>query len=339
MNLSLAFTVLSWFLFYKASSQPLSLISKNELQYRVDLIYQGEYLRASEIYSELPQSQKKIEDVLEIFSLRWKYVPVQLSEKKDEYLTKIIETNKLTQNDLDTGNSMDAFLYVSTEIFLAEFYLASENTVKAMWHAKKVYPIILRSFTHKWQDPEFLFLQGLYLYYIDHYSHKGFFYRSALSMFKKGNRDQGLTLLKNAANQKSIAQTEALIYLSHIYLNFEGKPFEALPYSKKLAEKYPSNLKFKELYIKNLLAVGQYLEANELLIDQLTVDNPYFKIPALFFSGCYSLDYKQDTLSAKSKFNKCIESAIKRPSMVMYKEMSEKRLASLNQQAKKSQPK
>jgi tetratricopeptide (TPR) repeat protein len=294
-----------------------------ELYNCLELIYQGEYEAASKIYNSLPPSEKQIRDILEIFSLRWEFVPIQFSEKSNIYVKKLTEVNSLLRSTLNK-DPVNQFLYASTELFLAEYHFALHNSWQALWHGKRVYPILSQSIDENKNDAEYYFMQGLYMYYIDYYSKKGFFYRSTLSLFKRGNKELGLKLLTIVANRMSIVQTEARIYLAHIYLHFENKPTEALPFAHNLFEKYPKNLKIRELYIETLFAAGLYSEGYDLLEKQLKVENAYYKIPALFLLGSFYLDYKDDKSTAKLIFNQCRELMKNNPTIQMEKKKMEK---------------
>ncbi|MFM7859247.1 MAG: tetratricopeptide repeat protein, partial [Flammeovirgaceae bacterium] len=102
-------------------------------------------------------------------------------------------------------------------------------------------------------------------------------------------------------------QTEALIYLAHIYLRLENRPFDALAYSKKLIDRYPKNSKFAELYIENLIAVKDYRQGSQLLMRQLQLDRAYYRISALFLEARIHWEQNGDAELAKASLNRCID--------------------------------
>lgn len=274
------------------------------------MIYRGDFNKAKKTYASFPVTYLNAKKVMEIFCQRWEEVPIQMSAQKETYLAKL---NGVTIN-FKKGEALtpeDSYLHIAVQLLLAEYYFTNHDFIRALWHAKKTYPLVLKTFAKENPDPEVLFIKGLYLYYIAYYKEKNFYYRTALWPFRDGDRKEGLTLLRQAAASKSLAQTESLIYLAHIHLHIEKTPLEALPYSKKLWEEYPQNLKFKELYINNLIDAGYYEECAPLLTEQLAVENPYYKIPALYFSGCLNLNGNKNREEAEKTFNECIRLADK----------------------------
>lgn len=322
------------FAFFILSTQVLSaqdgkhLLQKENLRQCLDSIYNIDFEYVREKCSLLPDSLQQIKDMFEVFCLRWEEVPIQHSKKRNVYVKKINKAISLFKN-LDSENSTDVFIYISAQLLLAEFYFASHDYFQAIWHGKRAYPLMMKSFDKNRTEPEFAFVKGLYLYYIDYYNQKGIFYKTALSLFRKGNRKLGLESLKSAIKTESLATTEAYIYLAHIYLRLENKPFDALLYTHKLVERYPKNFKFRELRIENLFASGNYSEGEILLADQLKINNPYYKIPALFYLGCAYLDNKRDKANGTKAFDECIQLMNTHKLHEEYKEKIEDKLQSI----------
>ncbi|MCX8489935.1 MAG: hypothetical protein ORN54_02595 [Cyclobacteriaceae bacterium] len=290
-----------------AQIDPLNF-SNESVQHCLDFVYNGEFERAKTTYLALPTSQQQIKEALEIFCMRWEEVPIQFSKRKNTYLEALTKANSRPRIE-NPESTTHIFLSITTKLLLAEYYFGKNDRLQALWYGKKAYPLLTKFLDEQRTEPEFFFVKGLYLYYVDFYNQKGFFYRATLRLFRKGNKEQGLELLRKAAHNPSLAQTEALIYMAHITLRLENNPVGALSYSQKLLNKYPQNLKFRELYIENLFAAGKYEDGERLLREHLKVENPYYKIPALFLSGCYQLDYLKQPVRAKSTFDECLNLA------------------------------
>jgi hypothetical protein len=56
-----------------------------------------------------------------------------------------------------------------------------------------------------------------------------------------------------------------MTFLAGIYLDFEKDPVKAIMYSKKLKEAFPRNHEFKLHYIRDLLVIKKFGEAESLL--------------------------------------------------------------------------
>ncbi len=271
---------------------------------------------------DLPKEYAQVQSLLGVFSQRWEDIPVHLSSEDGGYLKKLQQV--VTQFEIaDRVDPVTNYLRITAQLLLAEYYFANHDFLQAMWHSKKAYPLILQSIDEGRTEPEYLFVTGLYFYYIEYYKDKSFFYRSALWPFRSGNKEKALELLKKSIEDKSMARTEALIYLAHIHLRLENNPTQALIYSKELAENYPSNAKFRELYIDNLLAAEKYEECYPLLVKQTSLDNPYFTIPAYYFMGCYYREAKGENEKATLNFNKCLQLVETHKLLYEYKERAE----------------
>lgn len=285
-------------------SQPHPRNEKAELA--LTFIYRSHYDSARRVLNTLDNKQDAlVKSILEVFAMRWEYIPIVSSTQKNSYLKKLTETADLLKKVGKQGSD-HLYLHITSELLLAEYYYTNSDAGQALWHGKKVYPLLMKTFDENKNEPEFIFVKGLYLYYMDFFRAKGFMYRTVLFPFRDGDQKQGLRLLEEAAAAQSLAKTESLIYLAHIYLHLENEPFKALPYSRKLVELYPSNTKFQELLLDNLMSAALYKEAMPLLEKQLAIQNAYYRIPALYFAGCAAQDFEKNKTKATTLFEKCV---------------------------------
>jgi hypothetical protein len=291
-------------------------------------IYNHNFEKARETFTKLNDEQ--LQQVLEVFCMRWEEVPIQRSNKKSLYLSKLEAVVKAFKKEDSSKHPSSIYLHISTQLLLAEYHFLNRDFFQALFHGKKAYPLMMQSFDGGRTEPEFLFVKGLYLYYIEYYRNKGFHYRTALWPFRDGDMDEGLRLIKESASISSLAQTEALIYAAHISFRLEGKPLEGLEYSQKLTEQYPDNPKFRELYLENLLAAGKYEACADLLSMQLSIENPYYRIPALYFLGCMQMNFYRNNEGAKKTFRECIKLSKENSLLEEYREKAEDKLTELN---------
>ena len=76
----------------------------------------------------------------------------------------------------------------------------------------------------------------------------------------------GLKELHTAALNSVVLKGESYFLLTWIYLNYERNYPTALYYCKSLHELYPDNVLYLAIYLKNLLLMKQYDEAEKLII-------------------------------------------------------------------------
>jgi hypothetical protein len=109
------------------------------------------------------------------------------------------------------------------------------------------------------------YFTGLYNYYRDVYPKAYPVYKSLALLFPPGNKENGLKELQTAANNSVVLRAEALSLLTWIFLSFENKLNESLYYCKALHELYPENELYLTTYIRNLLLMKNYDEAEKLI--------------------------------------------------------------------------
>lgn len=269
------------------------------------LIYSTKFDSAKLLITSFSRQDEAYKSLFELFSLRWEYIPIATSKQKDNYLKKLLSFSEGLSAQQDEPQQV--YLHTTTELLLAEFFYNNGETLKALVHGKRAYPLMVQALDSKSNDPELLFVRGMYLYYMDFFRDRGLVYRTALFPFRDGDQKGGLLLLEKSAMESSLAFTEANIYLAHIYLHLENKPLKALTYSEKLVRLYPENAKFRELLIDNLISCGRYEDATKWLDIQLKLTYAYFKIPALYFSACVEAENKRNSIKAKKLLKECID--------------------------------
>lgn len=288
-------------------SQPTidNIIEKQQQTECLRLIYETKFDSAKLLIASFSKDDEAYKSLFELFSLRWEYIPIAMSKEKDNYLKKLIVFSEALPDQKDAVRQL--YFHTTTELLLAEYFYNNGETLKAILHGKRAYPLMMQALDSKDSDPELLFVKGMYLYYMDFFRNKGFVYRTALFPFRDGDQKRGLTFLEKSAAESSLAFTEANIYLAHIYLHLENEPLKALTYSQKLVRLYPENPKFRELLIDNLISCKKYNEAAILLDEQLKLTYPYYKISALYFTAIVEAENRKNSTKAKKLFKECID--------------------------------
>ena len=126
-------------------------------------------------------------------------------------------------------------------------------------------------------------------------------------LFPGGNIENGLKQLQTAAINSVVLRAESYFLLTYIYLNFENNYPEAIFYSKSLHELYPGNVLYRTLYIKNLLLMRQYDEAEKLIIASSDeTGNKYFQAQLTIFKGILQEKKYHDNKLAQEYYKKGI---------------------------------
>ncbi len=152
--------------------------------------------------------------------------------------------------------------------------------------ATSTYQFIRRSFDFTTYYSDFYFFTGVYNYYREAYPEAYPVYKPLALLFPKGTKARGLQDLAVASNNSIFLKAEAFSFLSSIFLTFENNFQQATYYSKSLHNLYPDNPEYLGAYIKNLLLIKQYDEAEmEMLSSNSNQTNSFFRAQMSVFNG------------------------------------------------------
>jgi hypothetical protein len=166
------------------------------------------------------------------------------------------------------------------------FYADNDLSMSVIPLAVGTYRYVMRSFELASTYADFYYFTGLYNYYREAYPRIYPIYRALVSPFPRGNEVKGLTELSKAAESAIFLSAESYFVLSWIYNGYQNDFFKSSIYSKILSDRYPENLLFRALNIRNLLLLKIYDEA-EAFIQKWGNNNPnhFYNGQLLVFKG------------------------------------------------------
>jgi hypothetical protein len=169
---------------------------------------------------------------------------------------------------------------------LLTFYADNDQNYDVFPLATSTYPIIKRSFDFTSVYADFFCFTGLYNYYREVYPKVHPLFKPLIFFFRKGNRVKGLEELQIAAQKSILLKAESFSYLSYIYISYENNYKQASYFSEHLHDLYPDNPEYLVDYIKNLLLVKKYDEADSLVISSGTnLVNSFSQAQMYIFKG------------------------------------------------------
>ena len=204
---------------------------------------------------------------------------------------------------------------------LLEYYNVNNLTMDVIPLVTGTYGNVRHAFGLTNSCTDLQYYTGVYNYYREAYPKANPGYKPLVFLLPSGNEKIGLKELHNAAINGIVLRAESYYLLAGIYINFENKYQQAIYYSKTLNKLYPDNSEYLALYIKNLLLLKQYDEAEKLIItSQKEIENKYFQAQLSIFQGVLkekkyhdnnlSEQYYQSGISKLSSFgtygNECI---------------------------------
>ena len=175
---------------------------------------------------------------------------------------------------------------LSARGLLLLFYADNGLSSEVIPLAAETYRPLMQSFRYTSECPDLYYFTGVYNYYRDAYPRVRPIYKAVAFLFPQGNMQLGLQQLEICGKEAMALQAEAYSIISWIRMHFENDYQKSLPYCKLLYEKYPDNVFFKSMYIKNLLLLKKYNEAEEILgIESEADTNSFYKALRSFFTG------------------------------------------------------
>ena len=302
------------FIFSRAIGQQLILQKepvKSKLFECFFHIYNSDTISFPEAASALEEAipDHPANDLLIALSIYWAKYPLNLNGSDLERMKASLSVTIDKCHDLldeNEDNFEVKYLDMIAHAMMALNYSRNHQYFRAAAAAKKAYNYFRDGFELMDDYKEFYFSSGLYSYYREKYPEVYPIYKTIIWLFKSGDKEEGLRLLKLAVEESFFARPEAAHYSGHILLRYKMRPEEALKYAKILAEEYPKNLFFKANYIENLLFLGQYDEAAMALDNFPYSSHAYYRMAKTVFKAIISESEFQYEL-AETLYNKSLE--------------------------------
>jgi hypothetical protein len=264
--------------------------SLNLIKNGINYIYNFQFDKASEVYSKISQSHPGHPIVLLYKGMLtyWKNYPLipgsAARASYEEDLRKCIELCEKKSNPEDVAEYLLADLCARGLLLL--FYADNDMSSDVIPLAANTYQYIRHSFDYTSVYPDFKFFTGIYNYYREAYPEAHPIYKAFVFIFPKGDKAEGLRQLKNSAENSIVLKAESYSFLSVIQLNFENNYMQASNYNKSLHELYPANVLYLAEYIKSLLLVKRYDEAERLMLYPGTdISNLFYQAQLAIFTG------------------------------------------------------
>lgn len=262
------------------SIQNLSSQTRDELILKgIDYVYKIQFDSASQIFQ--PMISQNLKDPTGYFFLSmvewWKiYLNKEDESNDDNYLKRVDQCIKVCEERID-GNENDewaTFLLGGVIGYRGFLNSIRENWLKAVDDGKTGLSLIQRSYELNPSNKDAVFGIGLYNYAAEYVSDRYPFLKPLLFFFPKGNRELGLSQLKDCAENGKFSKIEANSVLCYVNLTFEKNYYEAEKYSSHLTKLYPDNPVFQKFLGKSYVGLNKWNESILLWINILSkIDN------------------------------------------------------------------
>lgn len=278
----------------------------------VDYIYNLQFTEAREIYRRIKSMypEHPMTFVFKGLITYWENYPLlPSSAARESYENDLIHAIELCEEKPHPNDQAEYLLSnLGARGMLLLFYADNDMSMDVFSYASSTYQYVKQTFNHTNSYADFYFFTGLYNYYREAYPEAHPVYKSLAFLFPKGDRAKGLRELQIASKKAIVLKAEAYSFLSGIYISFENNFQQAYFYSKSLHDLYPRNPQYLAVYVKNLLLVKRYGEAESIIKSSRSrISNPYYQSQLSIFNGIlYEKKYK-DFKQAQSFYSKGIK--------------------------------
>lgn len=277
----------------------------------IDYIYNLQFNNAREVYSKIIQSypEHPIVFLLRGIMTYWENYPMLHTTPShisfEEDMRQCISLSETNDNPDYEAEYLLANLCARAMLLM--FYDDNDLISKVIPLTISTYKHLRRAFDFTSVCTDLYYFTGIYNYYCVAYPKIYPVYKSLALLFPPGDMETGLKELQTAANNSVVLRAESCSLLSWIFLSFENKYPESLYYSNTLHEHYPQNAFYLATYIRNLLLMKKYDEAERLiLVSPEEAENKYFQAQLIILKGILQEKKYLDNKLAQQYYNKGI---------------------------------
>jgi hypothetical protein len=281
----------------------LSLVKKG-----INFVYNQQFSNAREIYNRINNMYPEHPVVLFFRGMItfWENYPlIPNSPTRYSFEEDMHTCIELSKKNVEPAYEAEYLLAnLCARGILLTFYANNNLSSDVFPLTTSSYQYIRQSFDHTSDFSDFYFFTGLYNYYREVYPKVHPLYKPLALLFPKGDRIKGLLELQTSATNSVLLKAESYSILSWLFMNYENNYSQAFNYSKGLHELYPANLEYLAEYIKNLLLMKMYDDAENLIRSSgRGENNGYFKAQLSIFRGILEEKKYHDNKLSQEYYN------------------------------------
>lgn len=277
----------------------------------IDYIYNLQFREARELYLKIVAAypEHPVVYLLRGMITYWENYPLlSSSPAKTSFEEDLRQCIKVADKNSKSENEAEYLLAsLCARGFLLMFYSDNNLVMEVIPLASNSYKYMRRSFDFTSACTDLYYFTGVYNYYIEAYPKAYPVYKPITMMFPSGDIQEGLNQLNIAALNSVVLRAESSYILTFIYEHFENDYSRAYKYTSSLHDHYPENLRFLASYLKTLLLLNKYDEA-DIVIGSLgpVSANKYFQSQLFIFKGILAEKKYFDNKAAQQYYNQGI---------------------------------
>lgn len=199
----------------------------------------------------------------------WRIQPNMNNTEYDDTFNAYMDTTIFVAERLyEEANPIEgAFFLAAAWGFKARLHSDRDNYSRAALDGRKALKYLKESRDFTEYSPELLFGDGLVNYYAKWIRENFPMLRPLLAFFPKGDKELGLSQLREVARNAFYARTEAQYYVMNIEFHDNENYPEAMQVAEYLHETYPDNAFFHRWYARVLYQTGRRAETEKVCLD------------------------------------------------------------------------
>jgi tetratricopeptide (TPR) repeat protein len=255
---------------FLVNSAPLLSQSRDELISKgIDQVYRMQFDSAGGIFQLIINQNPKDPTGYFFQSMKewWKIYINKDDESNDENYRSIVDVCiNVCDQRLDDNEEDDWALLLKGGVIGYRGFLNSirERWLQAVDDGREGLGLIQRSYELNPNNKDAIFGIGLYNYAADYVTDKYPFLKTLLFFFPKGNKELGLSQLRDCAENARFSRTEANFVLCYVNLAYEKNYYEAEKYAGKIFKLYPENPVAERFLGRSYIGLGKWNESIEL---------------------------------------------------------------------------
>jgi hypothetical protein len=282
--------------------------SLNLIKKGVDYIYNMKFTNAEDVYKRINRLYpgQPVVILYKGIMTYWENYPLlPASSARSSFEEDMRNCIEICEKNNKTSNGTEFLLAnLCARGLLLTFYSNNDIINEVFPLTTSTYKYINKSFEFTGIYSDFFFFTGIYNYYREVYPKAHPVFKPLVILFRKGNRAAGLEDLQKSAQNSIFLKAESYSDLSYLCINYENNYHEALYYSKHLYDLYPDNPEFVTEYIKNLLLIKNYDDAESLVRSSGPNDNNgYYQAQISIYNGIIREKKYHDNRLAEQYYN------------------------------------
>ena len=315
--------ILFFLLFISGSLFPQKSNYDSLLKAGINQIYNIKFSEAEKTFQLLKKEYPKRPASRFFFAMIdwWKIVLSEENEEQDEqFYNKIEETIDFCDEILDNDpNNIDALFFKGGAIgFRGRLNVMRENWFSAADDGREALPLVEHAYELDPTNVDVKLGFGIYNYLAAVIPERYPIVKPVMIFFPSGDKELGLTQLKEAANSGKYSKFEARYILVTFYYYFEKDMDMAEFYSQQLIDSFPNNPVFERWRGRIAARKNEWNIADSIFTNVLNkasknlegYNTPMIRREANYYIGYYCKN-NGDLNSAVKYFKNCIDEAKK----------------------------